>query len=95
MRHNSEKRETQQITVYVLLVYGLQGQLKMKEKKDEELYNACTRTVLMMGNMPTFMVDIYFMVGEERERDTTLASDSTNVHRLKTEEVFVKQATLK
>ena len=28
----------------------------MKEKKNEELYNACTRSVLKMGNLPTFMV---------------------------------------
>ena len=47
---------TQKITVYVLVVCGLQSQLEVKEKKNEELYNACTRTVLRMGNLPTSMV---------------------------------------
>ena len=47
---------TQKITVYVLVVYGLQGQLEMKERKNEELYSVCTRTVLRMGNLPTFTV---------------------------------------
>ena len=28
----------------------------MRERKNEELYNACTRTVLRMGDLPTFMV---------------------------------------
>ena len=50
------KTATQKITVYVLVVYGLQGQLEMRERKNEELYNACTRTVLRMGDLPTFMV---------------------------------------
>ena len=36
------------IAVCLLVVYGLQSQLEMKEKKKEELYNACLRTVLMM-----------------------------------------------
>ena len=30
-------------TVCVLVVYGLQGQLEVKEKKNEEVYNACTK----------------------------------------------------
>ena len=47
---------TLKITVYVLVVYGLQGPLEVKEKKNEELYNACTRTVLRMGNLPNFLV---------------------------------------
>ena len=38
------------------MVYGLQSQLELKEKKNEELYNACTRTVLRMGDLPTFML---------------------------------------
>ena len=38
------------------VVYGLQGQLEMRERKNEELYNACTRTVLEIGNLPTLMV---------------------------------------
>ena len=40
----------------VLVVYGRQSQLEMKEKKHEELYNACTKILLRMGNLPTFMV---------------------------------------
>ena len=47
---------TQKITVYVLVVYVLQGQPEMKEKKNEELHNACTRTLLRIGNLPTFKV---------------------------------------
>ena len=39
---------TLKITVYVLVVYGLQGQLEMRERKNEELHNACSRTVLRM-----------------------------------------------
>ena len=39
---------TQKTQVYVLVVYGLQGQLEMKEKKNE-VYNPCTRTALRMG----------------------------------------------
>ena len=50
----TKRAELFKITVCVLVVYGLQGQLEMKEKKNEELYNACTRTFLRMGNLPTF-----------------------------------------
>ena len=49
--------DTQKITVYVLVNYGLQGQLEIRERENEELYNTCTRTVLRMGNLPTFMAD--------------------------------------
>ena len=38
-------RRAQKVTVCVLVVYGLQSQLEVKEKKNEELCNACTRTV--------------------------------------------------
>ena len=48
-------KTTQKITVYVLVVYGLQSQLEMTEKRNDELYNACTRTVLTMGNLRAFM----------------------------------------
>ena len=47
---------TQKIIVYVFVVYGLQGQLEMRERENEELYNARTRTELRMGKLPTFMV---------------------------------------
>ena len=52
---------TQKITVYVLEVYELQGQLEVKEKKNEELYNSSTWTVLVMGNLPTLMVGDFQM----------------------------------
>ena len=40
---------TQKITVHVLVVYGLKSQLEMEEEKNEELHNACTRTVFQDG----------------------------------------------
>ena len=49
---------TQKITVCVVVVYGLQGQLEMRERKNEELYNACTRTVLRMGDLPPLWWEI-------------------------------------
>ena len=47
---------TKKITAHVLVVYGLQGQLELQEKKNEELYLACARTLFRMENLPTFMV---------------------------------------
>ena len=48
---------TQKITVYVFVVYRLQGHPEVKENQIEELYNTCTRAVLRKGkNLPTFMV---------------------------------------
>ena len=35
---------------------GLQSQLEVKERKNEGLLYACTRTMVRMGNLPAFVV---------------------------------------
>ena len=70
--------DTQKVTVYVLVVFGLEGQLAMKEKT-EELYNARTRTVLRMGTRAYLSC---WKFPEEPSKDVKTAHDGEDTQHL-------------